>query len=74
MFRIVLSVLAVLIGAQMASAETPQHPKKTPRHDTEQGQIACSKIGCRRIPPNCHPEQSYDWNGMPTGYDQVVCR
>jgi len=74
MFRIILSVLALLISIQSASAETPQQPKKKPRQDAEQGQIACGKYGCHRIPPNCHPEQSYYWNGMPTGYDQVVCR
>jgi hypothetical protein len=39
-----------------------------------QGQIACGKYGCVRIPPNCHPEQSFDWWGNPTGSDAVVCR
>ena len=38
------------------------------------GQIACGTYGCVRIPPNCHPEQSFDWRGNPTGSDAVVCR
>ena len=41
---------------------------------TPTGQIACGRYGCVRIPPNCHPEQSYDWRGNPTGSDAIVCR
>lgn len=37
------------------------------------GQIACTPAGCHRIPPGCHPTQGYLWNGMPSGYDVVVC-
>jgi hypothetical protein len=43
-------------------------------HDCHHGEIACGKYGCQRIPPNCHPETDYYWNGLPTGYDRVVCR
>jgi hypothetical protein len=74
MVRTILFILALLISAQLASADTSVQPKKKPRHYRDQGQIACGKYGCHRIPLNCHPEQSYFWNGMPTGYDQVVCR
>jgi hypothetical protein len=37
------------------------------------GQIACTKFGCRRIPPGCHPEIEYDFDGMPTGFNIIVC-
>lgn len=30
--------------------------------------------GCQRIPPNCHPQTGYNWDGIPTGFDIVVCR
>jgi len=38
------------------------------------GQIACTVAGCYPIPPNCHPETGYNWDGIPTGFDVVVCR
>ncbi|HET7848579.1 MAG TPA: hypothetical protein VFL51_05900 [Pseudolabrys sp.] len=38
------------------------------------GQIACTPLGCGRIPPNCHPTTAYYPDGTPTGYDAVACR
>ena len=37
------------------------------------GQIACTVSGCQQIPSNCHPETGYNWDGIPTGFDVVVC-
>ena len=37
------------------------------------GQIACTVVGCYPIPPNCHPETDYNWDGIPTGFDIVAC-
>jgi len=37
------------------------------------GQIACTPFGCRRIPADCHPEIEYDFDGMPTGFNIIVC-
>ena len=37
------------------------------------GQIACTVAGCHPIPPNCHPQTGYNWNGIPSGFDVVVC-
>lgn len=37
------------------------------------GQIACTPLGCGRVPRNCHPTTAYYWDGTPTGYDAVVC-
>jgi hypothetical protein len=37
------------------------------------GQIACTIYGCHPIPPGCHPEMGYNWDGIPTGFDIVVC-
>jgi hypothetical protein len=50
--------------------------KHTHRHRPARrsGQIACTAAGCQRIPPHCHPETEYDWNGIPTGFDTIVCR
>jgi hypothetical protein len=48
--------------------------KSTSARRPETGQIACTISGCQRIPPNCHPETGYNWDGIPTGFDIVVCR
>ena len=37
-------------------------------------QVACTMFGCHPIPAGCHPEPGYDWDGLPTGFDIVVCR
>ena len=37
-------------------------------------QVACTRFGCQPIPQRCHPEQGYDWDGIPTGFDIIVCR
>jgi len=43
------------------------------RQRAEQGQIACTVAGCHSIPPGCHPQIGYNWDGLPTGFDIVVC-
>lgn len=43
------------------------------RPPRQQGQIACTIVGCMRIPPECHPEMGYTNDGTPTGFDIVVC-
>lgn len=50
--------------------------KKSPplRERRAPGQIACTVSGCNPIPPGCHPEAGYNWDGIPTGFDIVVCR
>ena len=48
--------------------------KSTSAGRQEAGQIACTVTGCQRIPPNCRPETGYNWDGIPTGFDVVVCR
>ena len=43
------------------------------RQRVETGQIACTVAGCHRIPPGCHPQMGYNWDGIPSGFDIVVC-
>ncbi len=45
----------------------------TARRPRTSGQIACTIYGCHPIPPGCHPEMGYNWAGIPTGFDIVVC-
>lgn len=66
--------LTALGAAELAYLAAPALAKsKVHRRVRETGQIACTIEGCHRIPPNCHPEQGYSFDGIPTGYDIVVC-
>jgi len=72
-----LTVPAAHAGAPQAGLATAlsakkKHPRRhrAVRHG---GQIACTAAGCQRVPPGCHPETEYDWNGIPTGFDMIVC-
>jgi hypothetical protein len=77
-------VLAAFLGALSTAGSTAQvssgttisaaSKKSTSAQRQERGQIACTVSGCQRIPPNCHPETGYNWDGIPTGFDIVVCR
>lgn len=81
-----IAVLAIALALASPSAvaqsgaegPTPGRAAKKdvrpPRTRPPQGQIACGRYGCVRIPPNCHPEQTFDRWGNPTGYDAVICR
>lgn len=81
-----LVLLAFCVPTAPAAAQTKDEAiaapavKHPPRHKARrsrgspQGQIACTELGCHRIPPNCHPTTAYYWNGIPTGYDAVACR
>ena len=37
-------------------------------------QVACAGLGCHPIPTGCHPQIGYNWDGIPTGFDIVVCQ
>jgi hypothetical protein len=80
-----VAVIAVFIGATFAIADTREDNQavalsavnkksRSARQPREPGQIACTVTGCHRIPPGCHPEMGYNWDGIPTGFDVVVCR
>lgn len=60
----------VSVGTTISAASK----KSTSARRQENGQIACTVSGCQRIPPNCRPQTGYNWDGIPTGFDIVVCR
>ena len=47
--------------------------KKKRAHPEPGGQIACTVSGCQRVPPGCHSETEYGFDGIPTGFDMIVC-
>jgi hypothetical protein len=80
LFALIL-VSGIAIPAQAASDRGDPGARKAAQraqaraHRAEpQGQIACGKYGCQRIPPNCTPVQTFDAWGNPTGHDAVACR
>lgn len=79
-----IAVIVVFLGTLRTAANGLEPPvgvaisaaskKSTSARRQESGQIACTVSGCQRIPPNCHPQTGYNWDGIPTGFDIVVCR
>jgi len=64
------ALLAAVLVFALAASTAAFAAKKRAR---ETGQIACTIDGCHRIPPQCHPEMGYTIDGIPTGFDIVVC-
>ena len=60
------------IDVQELSAATKK--STAARQRREPGKIACTVAGCHEIPPGCQPQTGYNWDGIPTGFDIVVCR
>jgi hypothetical protein len=58
-------------AATVLQSAATKHAKHHVRQAT--GQIACTKLGCVRIPPQCHPATGYFSDGTPTGYDIIAC-
>jgi len=57
----------------IAASATAKKTAPAQRHNAPR-QIACTIDGCHPIPPGCHPEAGYNWDGIPTGFDIVVCQ
>ena len=81
-----IAVVALAIGVSPSpaqpretaslSAATKESPaaRQVSKKRRPARQVACTIFGCRPIPARCHPEQGYDWDGIPTGFDVIVCR
>ena len=64
---------AVAQSSQQKAAPAKKKPVKRSGRAAPR-QIACTEFGCHPIPPNCRPQTGYRWDGMPSGFDVVVCR
>jgi hypothetical protein len=81
-FALIAPLAVALIVAPLGVAHAQQAQTKqqttlgTQKHKPAAGQskIACTVVGCRAIPGNCHPKPGMTWDGMPTGFDIIVCR
>jgi hypothetical protein len=75
-----LAVALIVAPLGVAQAQPAPTKKQTTlaaqKHKRAAGQskIACTVVGCQTIPANCHPEPGMSWDGMPTGFDIIVCR
>jgi hypothetical protein len=65
----VVALTAALVLAGPASAAR----KKSDREPAISGPTACTRGYCRPIPPGCHTEPEMLPDGVPSGYDVIVC-
>jgi hypothetical protein len=55
-----------------AEADSPR-PAPRGRSERPRTPIACTRTGCRPIPPGCWIEIERNWDGLPTGFDAIIC-
>jgi hypothetical protein len=74
-----LSAVAALIAAAIAFAVEPSagapraHRTKQVRPPPAQPEIACTMIGCVPVPPTCRQTYGVTADGIPTGFDVLIC-
>jgi len=76
-FALPLLLAMAAAPLSLASADTKpakHHAKRTTAHVVQQQKVACTKLGCFPVAPNCVPHTQLDWRGNPTGYDGIACR
>jgi len=57
-----------------AKGNSRQVRRPASRRAQPQQHVACTFMGCHPVPRGCYPVTQYNWNGIPTGYDAVLCR
>lgn len=57
-------------GIARGTAKKQKPRRQAPR---ESGYVACTFVGCIKVPPGCRPVTDYDFDGMPTGFDAILC-
>ena len=75
LITLALALIVAPLGTAQAQAQQQQQQQQQ-KHKRAAGQsrIACTVVGCQSIPANCRPEPGMTWDGMPTGFDIIVCR
>jgi hypothetical protein len=70
---LVVSAVVLTLASMSASAAPTHHKRNTKAATAAQPQIACTVVGCIPVQRGCHPEMGYTPDGVPTGFDVVVC-
>ena len=63
-----LSVVQKAVAGDTVALSAATKKKKTATRRQEPNQVACTELGCHPIPPGCHPQMGYNWDGIPTGF------
>jgi hypothetical protein len=69
-----LSGVQKAVAGDVVALSAATKKKKAATRRQEPNQVACTELGCHPIPPGCHPQIGYNWDGIPTGFDIVVCQ
>lgn len=69
MILMIVAAAAIPISAQAATV----HRHALRQAPAYQPQIACTDVGCLPVPRGCFPTGGKTFDGLPTGFDVVVC-
>jgi len=56
-----------------SSAKRKKRAKRTAQPAQPQAIIACTRGGCRPVPPGCQAVTERMWDGSPSGFQAIVC-
>jgi len=68
------SFVQTAVAADTATLSAATKKKPAAPRQREPNKVACTELGCHPIPPGCHPQMGYNWDGIPTGFDIAVCQ
>jgi hypothetical protein len=68
------SFVQTAVAAETVTLSAATKKKPAASRQREPNQVACTELGCHPIPTGCHPQIGYNWDGIPTGFDIVVCQ
>jgi hypothetical protein len=68
-----LAVLVIPVAAQAATKHHCTHHMSQQARGSYAAQIACTQAGCLPVPPNCYPTEGKTFDGLPSGFDVMVC-
>jgi hypothetical protein len=72
--KVLMLVAALALLAVPAEAASKKKYRGYPAaHGRAGPQIACTAVGCLRVPRGCYPAPGRTFDGDPSGFDVMVC-
>jgi hypothetical protein len=67
-------ILSAAPATEWSSASRRKRVKRPrARQYRSPARIACTRAGCGPVPPGCTAAPERNWDGIPTGFEMIVC-
>lgn len=71
---LLIAAPAAADGAAPATEWSSAQKRKAQRPAAPPRRIACTRTGCRDVPPGCSVEIERTLDGSPSGFEMIICR